>query len=76
MLVLSTNSTATGATPAGWTAAHSVPSGTGPTTQVFQRVAAAGDAGDPVTVTLSAQAKVTLQLVPTPAPQRPVPSRR
>ena len=63
VLVLSTNSTATGATPAGWTSAHSVLSGTGPTTQVFQRVAAAGDAGDPVTVTLSAQTKVTLQLV-------------
>lgn len=63
VLVLSTNSTATGSTPAGWTSAHSVLSGTGPNTQVFSRVAAAGDAGDPVTVTLSAQAKVTLQLV-------------
>jgi hypothetical protein len=33
------------------------------TTQVFQRVAVAGDAGDPVPVALSGQARVTLQLV-------------
>jgi hypothetical protein len=63
VLVLSTSSTATGTGPAGWTQASTVLSGTGPNTQVFQRVAVAGDAGDPVRVNLSAQAKVTLQLV-------------
>jgi hypothetical protein len=63
VMVLSTNSTVTGATPAGWTLAHSVVSGTGPTTQVFSRVAQAGDAGNAVTVLLSGQAKVTLQLM-------------
>jgi PKD repeat protein len=63
VLVLSTNSTASGATPTGWTPAHARLSGSGPSTQVFQRVAAAGDAGDPVTVTLSARAKVTLQVL-------------
>ncbi len=63
VLVLSTNSTATGAAPAGWTPAGSRLSGSGPNTQVFERVATAGDAGDPVTVALSARAKVTLQLV-------------
>jgi hypothetical protein len=63
VLVLSTNSVVTGAAPAGWTAVHSVPSGTGPTTQVFSRVAQAGDAGDAVAVQLSGQAKVTLQLM-------------
>jgi hypothetical protein len=63
VMVLSTNSTVTGAVPAGWTQAATVLSGTGPNTQVFQRVAGAGDAGSTVTVTLSAQSKVTLQLV-------------
>ncbi len=63
VLVLSTNSTVSGATPAGWTAADNQLSGTGPNTQVFSRVAVAGDAGDPVTVTLSGQAKVSLQLL-------------
>jgi PKD repeat protein len=63
VLVLSTNSTVSGATPAGWTAAHTRLSGTGPNTQVFQRVATAGDAGAPITVALSGQAKVTLQVL-------------
>lgn len=63
VLVLSTNSTVSGASPAGWTQAGIVVSGNGPTTQVFQRVAGAGDAGGTVTVVLSGQAKVTLQLL-------------
>ncbi|MGZ4550299.1 MAG: PKD domain-containing protein [Blastococcus sp.] len=63
VLVLSTNSTVTGATPAGWTAAGSRLSGTGPNTQVFSRVAGATDAGGTVTVALSGQSKVTLQLM-------------
>src|SRR3954447_19983893 len=62
VLVLSTSSTASGGTPTGWTAAGARLSGTGPNTQVFSRVASASDAGSTVTVTLSAQAKVTLQL--------------
>ncbi|MGZ4508079.1 MAG: PKD domain-containing protein [Blastococcus sp.] len=63
VLVLSTNSTATGAAPAGWTQAGVQVSGSAPTTQVFQRVATAADAGSTVTVAISAQAKVTLQLL-------------
>ncbi len=63
VLVLTTNSTVTGAAPAGYTQAGSQVSGSGPTTQVFSRVAGAGDAGSPVTVALSGQAKATLQLV-------------
>jgi PKD repeat protein len=63
VLVLSTNSTVSGGTPAGWTAAGSRLSGTGPNTQVFQRVAAVGDAGRSVALTLSGQAKVTAQLL-------------
>ena len=39
VLVLSTNSTVTGAAPAGWTEEGARSSGPSPTTQVFQRVA-------------------------------------
>jgi hypothetical protein len=63
VLVLSTNSTVSGAAPAGWTQRGAQLSGTGPNTQVFSRVAGAGDAGTAVTVALSGQAKVTLQLM-------------
>jgi hypothetical protein len=67
VLVLSTNSGVTGVAPPGYALAGSqtAPSGTATamTTQVFQRVADAGDAGQPVTVTLSAKAHVTLQLL-------------
>jgi hypothetical protein len=63
VLVLSTNSAVTGAAPTGWVQREIVVSGATLTTQVFERVAAAGDAGDPVTVALSGQAKVTLQLL-------------
>jgi PKD repeat protein len=63
VLVLSTNSSVGGTAPAGWTRAATVSSGSAPTTQVFERVAAAGDAGSEVTVALTGQAKVTLQLL-------------
>ncbi|WP_347059410.1 PKD domain-containing protein [Blastococcus sp. HT6-30] len=64
VLVLSTNSTVTGAAPAGWTEVGRVSANDqNPTTQVFSRVAGAGDAGTTVTVALSGQAKVTLQLM-------------
>jgi PKD repeat protein len=63
VLVLSTNSAATGTAPAGWTLAGGQAAGTTMTTQVFTRVAATSDAGSTVTVPLSASAKVTLQLL-------------
>jgi PKD repeat protein len=63
VLVLSTNSTASGTAPAGYTQVASSPAGSSPTTQVFRRVAGAGDAGSRLTVPLSAAAKVTLQLL-------------
>ncbi|MGY2002145.1 PKD domain-containing protein [Blastococcus sp. SYSU DS1024] len=64
LLVLSTNSTVTGAAPAGWVEVGRVTAADlNPTTQVFSRVAAAGDAGTTVAVALSGQAKVTLQLM-------------
>jgi hypothetical protein len=63
VLVLSTNSTVTGAAPTGWTQEGVVVSGNAPTTQVYQRVATAADAGGQVVVALSGQAKVTLQLL-------------
>jgi PKD repeat protein len=63
VLVLSTNSTATGTAPAGFTQAAIQASGNAPTTQVFQRVAGADDVGASVTVTLSVAAKATLQLL-------------
>jgi len=63
VLVLSTNSTVTGTAPAGWSQEGIVISGPAPTTQVFDRVAGATDAGSTVTVVLSGQAKVTLQLL-------------
>jgi PKD repeat protein len=63
VLVISTNSGATGTPPAGWTREGSVASGSLITTQVFSRAAVAGDAGQVVRVTLSARAKVTVQLL-------------
>jgi hypothetical protein len=63
LLVLSTNSTVRGTTPAGYTLEGVQAAGNAPTTQVFSRVAGAGDAGAPLTVTLTGQAKVTLQLL-------------
>jgi PKD repeat protein len=63
VLVLSTNSTVLGTTPAGYTLEGSKTSGTSITTQVFSRVAAATDAGSTLTVALSGSAKVTLQLM-------------
>jgi PKD repeat protein len=63
VLVLSTNSTVTGTAPAGWTQVGAQVASPSVTTQVFQRVAAAGDAGTTLTVTLSGTAKVTLQLL-------------
>ncbi len=64
LLVLSTNSTVRGTAPSGWTEAGSVTAaGRNPTTQVFTRVAGTGEAGDELTVALTGQAKVTLQLL-------------
>jgi PKD repeat protein len=64
VLVLSIANPRTVATPAGWTLAGQQTSGTGPMTLVYERVAAAGDAGDPATVTWTGgNAKATLQLV-------------
>lgn len=62
VLVLSTSSDATGTAPVGWTSEGSQVSGTNITTQVWSRIASVDDAGSTVTVPLSAQAKVTLQL--------------
>lgn len=63
VLLLSTNSSATGSTPSGFTAAGSQLAGTAMTTQVWQRVATQADPGRTVTVTLSGPAKVTLNLL-------------
>ncbi|SDX86564.1 PKD domain-containing protein [Modestobacter sp. DSM 44400] len=63
VLVLSTNSTVTGTAPSGWSQVGTQVSSPSVTTQVFQRVAAAGDAGSAITVSLSASAKATLQLL-------------
>jgi hypothetical protein len=62
LLVLSTNSTVTGTAPAGWAEEGRQASGSSITTQVWSRVAQAGDAGAQLTVPLSGQAKATLQL--------------
>ena len=62
VLVLSTNNARVATAPAGWTATHTQPSGTGMTTQVFSRVAGSGDAGTQVTVPLGGTATATLQL--------------
>ncbi len=64
VLVLSTNSTATGTAPAGFTQAASLTvAGLNPTTQVFSRVAGGTEAGSRITVPLNKSAKVTLQLL-------------
>ena len=64
LLVLSTNSsTATGTPPAGWAPVGRRTSGTAVNTQVWRRVATAGDAGGAVPVSLSASSRVTLQLL-------------
>ncbi len=62
VLVLSTNSDATGTAPAGFVLEGSQTSGGNITTQVWSRPAVAGDAGSTMTVVLTKQAKVTLQL--------------
>ncbi len=63
VLVLSTNSDATGTAPTGFILEGSQTSAGNITTQVWSRPAVAGDAGSMLTVPLSKQAKVTLQLV-------------
>ncbi|TQN37551.1 PKD domain-containing protein [Blastococcus colisei] len=63
VLVLSVNSGVTGTTPAGWEPAGSASDGGQMTTQVFSRVASAGDAGSTVTVDLPVSSAVTLQLL-------------
>jgi hypothetical protein len=62
LLVLSTNSTVNGTAPAGWTEEGRQASGSSISTQVWSRVAEAGDAGSQLTVALGGRAKVTLQL--------------
>jgi PKD repeat protein len=62
VMVLSTNSTATGTPPAGWQAVGRQVAGTAMTTEVFTKVATAADAGSAVTVPLSASVKASLQL--------------
>jgi PKD repeat protein len=63
VLVLSTNSAVTGTVPAGWTLAGTQTDAGRMTTQVFSRVAAAGDAGATVTTSFSEWSAVTLQLL-------------
>jgi hypothetical protein len=63
VLVLSTNSDATGTAPAGFVLEGSQTSGGNITTQVWSRAAVAGDAGSTLTVPLNKSAKVTLQLL-------------
>lgn len=63
VVVLSTNSAAAGVTPVGFTAVGTQTASTAMTTQVWQKVAVAADAGRQVTVTLSATTKATLDLV-------------
>ena len=63
VLVLSTNSAATGTAPAGWTSAGEQRAATAMTTQVFSRVASAEDAGSTVTVPLNQSAAVSLQVL-------------
>jgi hypothetical protein len=62
--VLSLANPRTVAAPAGWTSVTQQTSGTGPQTLVYARVAAAGDAGDPVTLNWTGgTTKSTLQLL-------------
>jgi PKD repeat protein len=64
VLVLSTNSSVTGTTPAGWTLAATQTDGGKMTTQVFSRVATAADAGSTVTVGVgTVSSALTLQLM-------------
>ncbi len=64
VMVLSTAAPVTNTVvPAGWTLAGSITSGTGPMTQVYERVAGAADAGAAVTVSWTTQTKVTLQIL-------------
>jgi len=63
VLALTTNSAVSGTTPAGYSLVGTQTSGNVVTTQVWQRVATAGDAGATVTVALSGAAKVDLSLV-------------
>lgn len=63
VLVLSTNSAVTGSTPAGWTLAATQTDAGRMTTQVFTRVAAAGDPGTSVTTSFAERSAVTLQLM-------------
>lgn len=63
VLVLSTNSTVTGAIPAGYSPVGTQAASTAITTQVWQKVATAADAGSAVTVSLSGAAKTTLALL-------------
>jgi PKD repeat protein len=63
LLVLSTNSAVTGVTPTGFGQAAVQVAGTGPTTQLFTKVADAADAGSALQLSLSGRAKVTLQLL-------------
>jgi PKD repeat protein len=63
VLVLSTNSSATGTADTGFTPVQNGTAVASMTTQLFQKVATASDAGSNVTVTLSAAAHATLTLV-------------
>ncbi|MGY1825712.1 MULTISPECIES: PKD domain-containing protein [unclassified Blastococcus] len=63
VLVLSTNSAATGTAPEGWTPAGGQAAGTAMTTQVFTRVATASDAGSTVEVSVGTWSALTLQLM-------------
>lgn len=63
VLVLSTNSTVTGSTPAGYSLVGTQLASTAITTRVWQRVATPADAGSAVSVSLSGSAKTTLALV-------------
>ncbi|MGI8532179.1 MAG: PKD domain-containing protein [Geodermatophilaceae bacterium] len=63
VLALTTNSAVSGAAPAGYSLVGTQSSGNAVTTQVWQRVATAGDAGATVRVALSGAAKVDLSLV-------------
>ena len=63
VLALTTNSSVSGADPAGYTLVGTQTSGNAVTTQVWQRVATAADAGSTVTVSLSGRAKVSLSLI-------------
>ncbi|MCW2698978.1 MAG: domain containing protein [Blastococcus sp.] len=63
LLVLSTNSDATGAAPAGFVEEGTQASGTNITTRLWSRLATAADAGTVLTVPLTQQAKVTLQVL-------------